>query len=529
MSATSDQDLERWRALVERGLKGAPFDSLVAETLEGLEIQPLYTERDRPAEEGIPWAPRSPRLVGPAGPVAILAHPAASIGSALWVWGWADDSRPVEREGQIVLAPCTPTHALVELGSSAFRPVVDPWSHEVINGRASMLGSERLDPLARAVASGRPCLGTAGWQWNWAGANAVEELAFTLASLIESLRGLEKRGCDLEAAVEGSTVATSSGPELFLEIAKLRAYRRLLDRAISACGIRARPWLVATTSARLAAQLDRPTNLIRQTVAVAAALVGGADVVCCFPYEQVAPTSTRIASLVPQVLTLESSLHAPSDPAHGSFYVEHLTAALARDAWQLFREIESGGGLVASWQVARDRRVASAERREREVCTRRRPLVGVSRFPTREAARQGGPYEDACPFETLRYRAQGYVSRVITVGACPPARVDFAREILAISGLPDTVHAFTDDAAAALGDASIVILAGPDAALAVETPAVARALKSAGAKAIGVAGKPGAHEAALRDAGVDAFVFVGADVVTFAETLLERAKGAASS
>ena len=529
MSATSDQDLARWRALVERGLENAPFDSLVAETLEGLRIQPLYTERDRPAERGIPWPPCSPRRVGPAGvsPESLAAHRDAG---ATLAWVTLGEAPLLEVPGLLTIATrLRSVEGLASIGSEWVRPVADPWTGWVTRP-GDPDHARGLDEIAAAVSTGRPSLGVAGWVWDALyGANAVDELALSIASLVESLRALESRGASLDDAVRGATFGVAIGVELFDEIAKLRALRRLVDRALVACGIAARPFIAAVDSASHHQPVDRPVNLLRNTIAASAALLGGADGVAISAHEHIEgqPLPERIARNVPLVLSLESFLDGVDDPARGSFYIERLTDELARAAWESFRDIEREGGLARAHARARERLEASKLRREQLVRTRKRPLVGVSRFPTREPASSGG--QDAKPFVDLRIRSQGLVSRVITVGACPAARVAFAREILAISGLPDAVHPFTDDAAAALGDASIVILAAPDAALAAEIPTVARALKSAGAKAIGVAGKPGAHEAALRDAGVDAFVFAGADVVSFAEALLERAEGAASS
>lgn len=515
MSATSDQDLERWRALVERGLKGAPFDSLVAETLEGLEIQPLYTERDRPAEEGIPWAPRSPRLVGPVLRRADAARIEASRArGASFVW----------LEDPITEIPVLPRIEGVEVLVLGAQVPASASSHvRSVSGVAVI----RAEAIAAAIEAGRPGLGVNAHFFRSIGASAVDELALSLAYWTRALRELESHGLDLDACSGATTFAVAIGTDFFLEIAKVRALRRLVHRVSEVCGVTARPFIAARTSDREISALDAPNNILRGTISVSAALIGGADAVAC---DEGAALTERLARNLPLVLALESSLGEVADAAFGSFYVEALTDALTKTAWERFREIEVQGGYrPAALGPLLDRtRVA----RRTAIATRRKAIVGVSRFPQREPAPEldaHGSLHESGAFEQLRARAEGHVSRVITVGACPPARVDFAREILAISGLPDTVHAFTDDAAAALGDASIVILAGPDAALAVEIPAVARALKSAGAKAIGVAGKPGAHEQALRDAGVDAFVFVGADVVTFAETLLERAKGAASS
>ncbi|UJR80581.1 methylmalonyl-CoA mutase family protein [Sandaracinus amylolyticus] len=527
MTSNADQDLERWRALVERGLKGAPFDSLVGKTLEGIAIQPLYTERDRPSEEGVPWAPRSPRLVGPAGvlPESLSAHRDAGA-SLAWVFAGAGEL-PETEDLVTVAVSLRGVEGLASKGSRWVRPVADPWTGWVtLAARRKEADQARaLDEIATAVSARRPSLGVASWVWDVLyGANAIDELALSLASLVESLRALDARGVSLDDAVDGATVGVGIGVEFFDEIAKLRALRRLVNRVLVACAIQTRPLIVAVNSSHNHQPVDRPVNLLRNTIAASAALLGGADGVAVYAHERIENNALpeRIARNVPLVLALESFLPGVDDPARGSFYVERLTDELVRAAWESFREIEREGGLARAHARVVERLERSQAQRRNLIRTRRRPLVGVSRFPTREPGRDYDA-SDAKPFIEVRARAQGQVARVITLAACPSARVDFAREILAISGLSDDVVALTDDAAAALSNASIVILAAPDAALPDELPTVVRALRAAGAKAIGVAAKPGAHEQALRDAGVDAFVFLGADVVTFAETLLEKA------
>ncbi|MDQ3036820.1 MAG: hypothetical protein M3Y87_30785, partial [Myxococcota bacterium] len=119
-------------------------------------------------------------------------------------------------------------------------------------------------------------------------------------------------------------------------------------------------------------------------------------------------------------------------------------------------------------------------------------------------------------------RGRALAASTVALPGCPEARIDFARDAVAIAC--PRVERLEADPGVALGDASIVILCAADIDFGTALPDAARALKAAGAKAIAVAGKPGAHEQALRAAGVDAFVHVGADVVAALETLLDRAE-----
>ena len=185
-----------------------------------------------------------------------------------------------------------------------------------------------------------------------AGAQTVQELAYALATGVHYLRVLEAAGVEAETAVDQMVFQFAIGRHLFMEIAKLRAARLLWSRMARACGVEepSPPPIHATTSARTLTRRDPWNNLLRVTTQVFAAIAGGADAITSSSFDEAlgrpGADGRRLARNTQSILAEEAHLGRVLDPAGGSFYVEWLTAELARSAWTLFQEIESRGGMA---------------------------------------------------------------------------------------------------------------------------------------------------------------------------------------
>ena len=99
---------------------------------------------------------------------------------------------------------------------------------------------------------------------------------------------------------------------------------------------------------------DPYTNVLRVTTEAMSAAIGGCDALTVSRLD----LTTHLALNVQRILAEEAHLNAVADPAGGSYYIEALTAALAREAWKLFQKIESDGGytpaLASGWLAERD-------------------------------------------------------------------------------------------------------------------------------------------------------------------------------
>ncbi|WP_211656575.1 methylmalonyl-CoA mutase family protein, partial [Patulibacter medicamentivorans] len=267
------------------------------------------------------------------------------------------------------------------------------------------LGEDAADAVARAgaiaaeVADAFPTLTALAVDTRAhvnAGATAVRELAIAIATGVAYLRAAEAAGLDPARAAAQIEFTLAVGTRQFEEIAKLRAFRRLWARVLELSGVPAeqrRSPTFARTSDRMLAGVDPWTNMLRATTAGFAAAVGGADGLTVAPFDAVVadaagadgpgPLGRRIARNTQLILQEESGLRRVADPAGGSWYVESLTDALARAAWERVQAIETAGGALA---VLRDGSWASelaAAASERETALRRRDreLTGVNAFP----------------------------------------------------------------------------------------------------------------------------------------------------
>jgi methylmalonyl-CoA mutase len=230
-----------------------------------------------------------------------------------------------------------------------------------------------------------------------AGAGATFELALALACGIAYLRAADAAGIDPAALAGALEFTLCAGPDQFLEIAKLRAARRLWSSVLHHCGVdagRRRSAVYVRTSRRMTSALDPWVNLLRATGAAFAAAVAGADGITVLAFDEPVlspgqtpgPLGRRMARNTQLVLLEESSLHRVADPAGGSWYVEALTDRLARAAWVQLQAIERTGGIAAALRSGEvTRRVTEATaRRHDELARRRRLLTGVNTFPLLE-------------------------------------------------------------------------------------------------------------------------------------------------
>ena len=271
------------------------------------------------------------------------------------------------------------------------------------------------------------------------GATSVQELAYALADGVERLAAQIEKGVPAETAAPAIPFVFGVGSNYFFEIAKLRAARLLWAQAVAAfgpAGEACRMRIHAVTTLSNKSICDPWTNLLRSTTEALAAALGGCDAltVQSFHYPE------RLANNIQLILKEEAHLDKVADPAGGSYYVEALTAALARAAWTIFQQVDAAGGYTkARASGAIDAAVGqSREARQKAVAARRRTLVGVNNYPNlTERIEASAPADPAGrlaePFEKLRRRTQrhaaktGRTPRVLLLtrgdlkmhGACP--------------------------------------------------------------------------------------------------------------
>ncbi len=397
-----------------------------------------------------------------------------------------------------------------------------------------------------------------GNPYHCAGATEAQELAAMLATFVAYLRAAESQGLEPKDAIPKIAVALAADDDQFLTIAKLRAARQLVWRVAEACGAGDAAGQVhfsAVTSWRMMAKRDAWTNILRTTIACAGAALGGADAIVVLPFTYALGKpdafARRVARNVQMVCQEESNLGRVVDPAGGSWYVEKLTAGLAQKAWALFQEIEAKGGMAAALETGfvQEEIAKAAAARAKDIATIRTQLTGVSAFPLlgddginaepwppaapapATAATSVRPLKMARlaePFEALRDAADAHAAKTgkpLTIFLASIGQVidhnirsTWIKNYLAAGGIAAAMTDGYPDAAAAAAafkesGANAACICSSDALYTEHAEATAKALKAAGAKLVLMAGRPGDNQKALTAAGVDRFLYAGADAV----------------
>jgi methylmalonyl-CoA mutase len=594
-----------WRKLVDAVLKGAPFARLESQTYDGLTIEPLY---------GRAGGARAVTGRAPGAAWTLLQRvdhpdPAAANAQAL------DDLQNGATGLVLVFGGSVSANGFGLDGSAeTLKRVLDgvhldadvaidlnlsPATRHVVRDFAALVKSRgiapssvdlraSINPIGGFAASGRsprnwsnlapsfaalvgqlagdgfrgPFVVADGRVIHNAGGSEAQELAFALASAVTYLRALEGSGMALGAAHAAIYFRLSADADQFLTMAKFRAVRKLWTRIAEACGVSPKPALIAAETAwRTMTRRDPYVNMLRTTIAVAAAGLGGADSITVLPHT--APLglpdalARRIARNTQLVLLEESNLARVADPAAGSGALEAITQELCATAWSLFQEIERTGGVWSALETGTIQQSIATVRAERQkaVAHRTDVLIGTNQFPdlheftsvVLDVAPAVLPHDDpatvtiaalprirlAEPFERLRdasdkiFVQSGARPKIFlaNLGALADlaARASFARNFFEIGGIEAVSHDGDPSALAAAlkaSGAALACICGSDRSYGSQGTKAAAALKAAGARHIYLVGRPGKDEAIFRDAGVQTFIYVGCDALGVLEAAL---------
>ncbi len=482
-----------WQKQVERVLKGEDFERrLVSRSYDGLRIAPLYPPGQGKAQ---PWRAESGRwrvsqrvdhptiaaardlalkdLEGGADALTVVASGAASArgfgvpirtldeldGALSGVLLDGIEVRLDAGEGGIELASLLA--ALAERrghpsGEVAFDFGIDPLGAGLGSGWLPRFDMRLPDLVADFRRRGfcKRILLCDGRPHHEAGSSEAQELAGVLATGLAYMRLLEAAGHAPAAGRDALSFLLVADADQFLTTAKFRAMRRLWARIEELCGLECKPIHVhAETSWRMKTRRDPWVNMLRETVAVTSAGLGGADTITALPFTSALGLpdafARRVARNTQLILLDEAHLWRVADPAAGAGGIEALTEALCEKAWALLRTVEGEGGLIESVMGGTWQRMIAVTRQEREraAATLADPITGTSSFPDlsekpisvlrpmpnvgtlasgpahrREASRIAPlvPIRNAQAFELLRDRADAVLS---ATGARPTIQI----------------------------------------------------------------------------------------------------------
>ncbi|MHB9879614.1 methylmalonyl-CoA mutase [Pacificimonas sp. ICDLI1SI03] len=193
-----------------------------------------------------------------------------------------------------------------------------------------------------------------GYHMQEAGATQVQELAYTIADGMEYVRAAKETGLDVDAFAPRLSFFFAIGMNFFMEIAKLRAARKLWYKMMTDLGAQSeKSKLLRThcqTSGASLTEQDPYNNIVRTAVEAMAAALGGTQSLHTNSFDEAIalPTdfSARIARNTQLILQEETGITQVADPLGGSYYVESLTQALYDEALELIEEAEQAGGMT---------------------------------------------------------------------------------------------------------------------------------------------------------------------------------------
>ena len=229
-----------------------------------------------------------------------------------------------------------------------------------------------------------------GYHMQEAGANLVQELAYTLADGKEYVATAIARGMDIDKFAGRLSFFFAIGMNFFMEAAKLRAARLLWHRIMDDLGAKdPRSKMLRThcqTSGVSLQEQDPYNNVIRTAYEAMSAVLGGTQSLHTNALDEAIalPTdfSARIARNTQLILQEETGVTNVVDPLAGSYYVEKLTADLADAAWKLIQEVDEMGGMtkaVASG-MPKLRIEETAARRQADIDRGDQVIVGVNKY-----------------------------------------------------------------------------------------------------------------------------------------------------
>lgn len=219
-----------------------------------------------------------------------------------------------------------------------------------------------------------------------AGASIIQQLAI---ALVKTKDLIEIFGAEILNQV---IFRFAIGHQYFLEIAKIRACKYLFNQLSKEYNLNLFPYIYAETSFRNKANNDPENNLIRSTLELSAAMIGGADAVFANDYKMQNQTklSEEISFKQMIVLAYESIINVFEDATSGSYLIEDLTKQFAEKAWDLFLDLEKKGGYQANIVSANLQKMIfdQAIKEQNWVEEGKIKLIGVNLYPKLEVTKQ---------------------------------------------------------------------------------------------------------------------------------------------
>lgn len=394
---------KQWKNQIQYELKGADYnDTLVWESLEGIKVKPFYHND----EDAVTTA-------------VATQNTNFSIVQEIYVF---DSEKSISKANEVLkrgaesirfIIPSKEINVVNIINQLQQQPkavylqllFLDADLVEQINNEAAKLAFEvfvLIDPIHQLTFDGNFYKdGTSDFEAlnkinqkanniNWltvkattyqnAGANMVQQIAYTLAHTNEYLNRIENFDKNI-------TVEVAVGGNYFFEIAKLRALRLSLNALAEAYSPNITFHIIAKPTLRNKTIYDYNVNMLRTTTECMSAVLGGADAVENIAYDALYHKTNEFGDRISRnqllILKEESYFDKVNNPADGAYYIESLTQQLAEKGLELFKDIEKNGGLISQLiEGTIQRKINESAQKEQELFdSGKEVLLGTNKYP----------------------------------------------------------------------------------------------------------------------------------------------------
>ncbi|RXM51134.1 MULTISPECIES: methylmalonyl-CoA mutase family protein [unclassified Chryseobacterium] len=317
--------LPNWENLVKKQLKTEDiYPILEKENLEGIEVRPFYTEVKKPLVN-LPRVEESTHLV---------ARYHESLEDEVFAFLLDQNVEDLTEKTIFVNNKELAGHITPQDEDQYFSLI------DVFNEKDATIDDQLAKELMAKGFKRSICIDISLHQN--AGAAIYQQLGIALAKTKELV---EVYGAEI---INKLIFKIAVGGNYFFEMAKLRAFKMVFNQLSKEYGLDEVPYIFAETSLRNKAVSDNENNLIRSTLELASAMIGGADAVFTNNYlvNRSTDNSEEISFKQQIVLAYESIINVFEDAANGSYYVEDITQQIAEKSWALFVEMEDAGGYL---------------------------------------------------------------------------------------------------------------------------------------------------------------------------------------
>lgn len=317
--------LSNWENLVKKQLKTEDiYPVLEKQNLEGVEVKPFYTEVEKPLLN-LPRVEESTHLV---------ARYHESLEDEVFAFVLDQnvenlDQKTLFIDNKELAGHISPTE------EDQYFSLID-----VFDEKTGIIDDQLVKELLAKDFKRSICVDISLHQN--AGAAIYQQLGIALAKAKELV---EAYGAEILSKL---IFRIAVGGSYFFEMAKLRAFKIVFNQLSKEYGLDEVPYIFAETSLRNKAVSDNENNLIRSTLELASAMIGGADAVFTNNYlvDRSTYNSEEISFKQQIVLAYESIINVFEDASNGSYYVEDITRQFAEKSWDLLVEIEEAGGYL---------------------------------------------------------------------------------------------------------------------------------------------------------------------------------------